>query len=254
MDQEIQQPVVMDSESSNVELTEEEANEALRIARKLKEKKLNEQAYWDKVRKPVEYPSFDLVQLREKVLSENPEYILDDNNSHIFNALCAYFSNDNSFEGIFEGSFKKGLMLFGPVGCGKTSLMKMFSLNSFKPFVVNPVRKISDSYAEKGSPALYQYSSLCEVYKHQYFGFDQVGRCFDDVGTEDLKKNFGNEVNVIQDILYKIYDNNLIGSFHITTNLSGDQIEQAYGQRIRSRMREMFNILTFESDAPDRRI
>lgn len=30
---------------------------------------------------------------------------------------------------------------------------------------------------------------------------------------------------------------------HITTNLSANEIEQAYGNRLRSRMREMFNLV-----------
>lgn len=250
----IPQPGAMNtSRYDHIELTDAEKEEALFVARRAKDKLNNQQEYWDKVRKPVEYPKLTMLQLREKVVSENPKFILDGYNSEIFDMLCSYFSGDESYEGIFGGSLDKGIMLFGPVGCGKTSLMRMFSNNSFRPFVVNPVRKISDEYASNGNPALYKFSSQCEVYAHENFGHALVGRCFDDVGTEEIKKNFGNEVNVMQDVLYKIYDNRGIGDFHVTTNLDGEGIKNAYGDRIRSRMREMFNVIRFNSKAPDRR-
>ena len=238
----------------HVELSDEEVQQVLLAARKAKAKKISEQAYWDKVRKPVEYIKFTEYELREKILNENPDFIIDENNSEIFNMLCAYFSGDVTYETFFGGSLKKGIMLFGPVGCGKTFLMRMFSKNSFRPFVVNPVRKISDEYAGNGNAALYKFSSPAEVYAHENFGHASAGRCFDDVGTEEIKKNFGNEVNVIQDVLYKIYDNQLIGDFHVTTNLDGEGIQAAYGERIRSRMREMFNVIRFDKQSPDRRL
>jgi len=40
---------------------------------------------------------------------------------------------------------------------------------------------------------------------------------------------------------------------HITTNLSASELESIYGNRIRSRMREMFNLIAFERDAKDKR-
>ena len=40
---------------------------------------------------------------------------------------------------------------------------------------------------------------------------------------------------------------------HLTTNLSASEIEQAYGNRVRSRMREMFNLIAFDREAKDKR-
>lgn len=245
----------MVSNFDDIELTEEEAAEALRLARKRKYALKQEQAYWDKVNKPVEYPKFDYTELRDKVLKENPHYVLDDNNTDIFNKLCAYFSNDPDCQTMFDINPNKGIMLYGPVGCGKTSLMKMFAVNSYRPFVINPIRSIAGEFTlkEGGENALEKYSSLVPAYPQMNFGHELLGRCFDDIGTEEIKKNFGNEVNVFQDILYKVYDNELIGHFHGTTNLGGEEIQSAYGERIRSRMREMFNVLNFSEKSPDRR-
>ena len=43
-----------------------------------------------------------------------------------------------------------------------------------------------------------------------------------------------------------IIENNSIT--HITTNLSASEIENVYGNRLRSRMRNMFNLVSFESN------
>ncbi|MDA3943267.1 MAG: hypothetical protein PF694_06975 [Bacteroidetes bacterium] len=55
------------------------------------------------------------------------------------------------------------------------------------------------------------------------------------------------------EILLSRYDNLPFNQTHITTNLNADAIEQTYGSRLRSRMREMFNLIHFPSHAPDRR-
>ena len=40
---------------------------------------------------------------------------------------------------------------------------------------------------------------------------------------------------------------------HATTNLSASELEDYYGNRVRSRMREMFNLIAFDSSAKDKR-
>lgn len=239
---------------NHIELTDLEIKELLYEARKKKAGKLAEIEYLKKLNAPKEYPKLNYDGLREKILKENPDYILDEDNTTIFEMLCMYFSGDESFEMQGEGfSLKKGIMLYGAVGCGKTSLMRMFSENTFRPFCITPCRKIADTYASEGAQALYYYSSAAKVMAQLNNGFKEIGRCYDDLGTENSKKNFGNEVNVMQDVLYKVYDNNFIGNFHLTTNIIGDEIQDFYGIRIRSRMREMFNVIKFNKDSKDRR-
>ena len=41
---------------------------------------------------------------------------------------------------------------------------------------------------------------------------------------------------------------------HLTTNLSASEIEDKYGNRVRSRMREMFNLVAFDKNAGDKRV
>ncbi|KKL94503.1 hypothetical protein LCGC14_1864050, partial [marine sediment metagenome] len=37
------------------------------------------------------------------------------------------------------------------------------------------------------------------------------------------------------------------------TNLNANELEDRYGKRVRSRMREMFNLIAFKKDAKDKR-
>lgn len=40
---------------------------------------------------------------------------------------------------------------------------------------------------------------------------------------------------------------------NITTNLNAVELEEKYGERVRSRMREMFNLISFSSNITDKR-
>jgi DNA replication protein DnaC len=83
--------------------------------------------------------------------------------------------------------------------------------------------------------------------------------CFDDLGTESNLKYFGNECNVMGEILLSRYDAFTHPELskrlktHLTTNLSASEIEQFYGNRIRSRLRESFNLIAFNNNSKDKR-
>jgi len=237
----------------HITLTAEEEAAAIHRAKGEKDARLKTEAYKKKLFEEPKYEVLDFDALKNKITVNNPEFIIDDNNREIFELLCQYFSNDPGFELDGRYSFKKGILLFGPIGCGKTYLMRLLGVNSFRPYTMIACRSIADTYSKQGADTLYQYSEMQLAYKHQNYGHTHTGRCFDDLGTEDVKKNYGNEVNVMQDIIYKIYDNRLLGNFHLTTNLTGDEINSYYGPRVGSRMREMFNIIDFPINAPDRR-
>ena len=38
-----------------------------------------------------------------------------------------------------------------------------------------------------------------------------------------------------------------------TTNLNAQELEERYGNRVRSRMRQMFNLISFDSGSKDKR-
>ncbi len=261
---------------SHITLTEAEEAAAIHEAKAKKDALLRMEAYkrrlYEKpVYKQLSYDELDAI-VREKhhvvdVHDQNYSamieryreqkvlpFILNDTNRTIYEQLCQYFSNDEGFEMSDSLSLQKGILLRGPIGCGKTTLMQMFCVNSFRPYELISVRVIADSYSKNGSDALYNFSSLQRAYAQQNYGHTEIGLCYDDIGTENLKKNFGNEVNVMQDIVYKLYDLKNFSFFHGTTNLGSDGIEEMYGPRVKSRIYEMYNVISFPGTAKDWRI
>lgn len=75
--------------------------------------------------------------------------------------------------------------------------------------------------------------------------------CFDDFGLESVSvKNYGNEQNILEEIMLDRYDLALscgLKTF-ITTNLTPDMIEENYGPRVRDRFRETMNYLTLTGE------
>lgn len=219
---------------------------------------INNSNYLKVVSSDPEYITPTFEKLYETIifdLKNNHGWVIDEYNDPAIKALCYYISKDENFELMDEGySHKKGLIIIGPVGCGKTTLMKILQKNSFNPYRIVSCRKVANDYAEFGHTAITNYSSAQNVTKHEWFGHSNVGYCFDDLGTEGEKKNFGNQLNVMVEIILNRYDNIPEKSkTHFTTNLNADDMFKIYGERAFSRMREMLNIIEMPSDSPDRR-
>ena len=81
------------------------------------------------------------------------------------------------------------------------------------------------------------------------------GFCFYDLVAEQQIKHFGNDCNVMAGILISRYEHFIENKSltHITTNLSASEIENLYGNRLRSRMRNMFNVIAFSTNSKDKR-
>lgn len=244
----------------HIDLTTEETELALFEARKKKHYELQHIAWREKICQPVEYPVLNWMQLKDMVLKKGDQrygkFVLDEYNSEVIHHLSLYFSNDKQFEAIYgANSLKKGIMLFGDVGCGKTALMSLFQENSFRSFALVNCSKIAGDYTEQGTAVLDKYSSLIQCSRPDLtFGQKFLGCCFDDLGTEENKKHYGNQSNVMADLILARYANNfqLQGQTHFTTNLSVKEIGELYGSRVESRLGEIVNCIYFEN-APDRR-
>ncbi|OAB30546.1 hypothetical protein SAMN05444395_11125 [Flavobacterium fryxellicola] len=165
--------------------------------------------------------------------------------------LIAYFLKDQQTCFQFNINLNKGIMLSGPVGCGKTSLMNVMKyLTPIEhKFHVKPCRDISFEFIQDGYEIIHKYS------KGKLYVSEPKTICFDDLGTENNLKYFGNECNVMAEILLSRYD--LFTSkklqTHITTNLSASEIETHYGNRVRSRLRQMINLIAYDKTAKDKR-
>lgn len=145
----------------------------------------------------------------------------------------------------YDIDLKKGILLTGPVGCGKTSLMTLlpYFMYPFQRYQVKNTREIAAEFQKDGFDTVNKY------------GLRQKPICLDDLGVEQNIKHFGNECNTIGEILLHRYDlfvNEGIVT-HATTNLNADELEEIYGIRVRSRLRTMFNLISFPDSTKDKR-
>ncbi|WP_298117536.1 ATPase [Flavobacterium sp.] len=165
--------------------------------------------------------------------------------------LIAYFLKDEPTCFQYGINLNKGILLTGPIGCGKTSLMNLmkYLTATEHKFFVKPCRDISFEFIQDGYQIIHKYS-IGKLYQSEPRTY-----CFDDLGTENNLKYFGNECNVMAEILLSRYDLFISKKLqtHITTNLSATEIEKHYGNRVRSRLRQMVNLIAYDKSTPDKR-
>ena len=169
--------------------------------------------------------------------------------------LMVYAIKDQKNAAKMNINLNKGILLSGPVGCGKTTLLTL--VNYFQSrqnkHVMKTCREVSFEFIKEGYDIVHKYSTL---------SFGKLGNeswpriyCFDDLGTENSLKYYGNECNVMAEILLSRYELFIHKKMltHLTTNLSATEIENLYGSRVRSRMREMYNLIAFDKGVQDKR-
>lgn len=208
--------------------------------------------YFERVNAPIVFQEFTPEELFTKIES-NPAIVIDENNRRAIKILCLYFTNDKRFEEM-GGSLQKGLMLRGGIGIGKTYLMNIFRINQKQVFSIKNCGEIASQFNLEGREILANYTTVkATVPSSNNFGQDQSGICFDDLGCEKDGIHYADKVEILAPILEMRYTRKLHALTHITTNLPPEEIDRRYGERIRSRMREMFNVIDFPLTATDRR-
>lgn len=236
----------------HIKLTDEETTEALRNAREIKHYLLKRKAYLEEVSSPRQFKSFTAEEVKKSI--EDSGFVIDSFNEEITWLLCLYFTKDERFE--LEGfKLDKGIMLFGGVGVGKTTLMKKLFKNQHQSFIIKMCREVEDEYAQDGDSILTAYGHVRQAsFNGDPFGHRSLGYCFDDLGTEPMGKYYGKQSNVMAEIILNRYDRDVpFNQTHLTTNLTIEEVKERYGSRVTDRMRQMFNLIGFKSDAPSRR-
>lgn len=215
-----------------------------------------------KVKEPVvitkqliwKYFKISYQMLNGKEFEENPDTLKN------IAPVVLYFARDTEFfkserlltrigKTELKPSFKKGLLIFGNYGNGKTSIM--LSMHKF----MQHYRLKGWFKASKSHELVTEYEGLQTPFDRTEF-YKKYGNhplYLDDVKKEKIASNFG-KVDVIREIIEKRYDNNAIT--HITCNQrEGDAIVdiedtlaefgERYGGHIYDRLFEMFNIIEF---------
>lgn len=242
-------------EYEGVELTPEETAAALNRAKMLKHRDMTErqkvEARRIAIRKYCEPWSAE--ELKADVLARAKtlpfDFLVDKDNERVIDLLSLYFTGDPEFQFGTGYSLNKGVVLVSPEkGTGKSILMSLFARNKREPYLPIPTTTIAGAYHKTGESVIDAYSTVLRVGSSKLNFFrESVGICFEDLGMEQDKNSYGNRSNVMADVLFRLYTNGQqLGNwspFHATTNYTGDELEARYGDRIRSRLREMFNFI-----------
>lgn len=159
--------------------------------------------------------------------------------------LYCYFIQDHNAGAIIGLDINKGLLISGPAGCGKTTLMNLMPCCAWHKikYEMIPTRNIVNNFNEVGFEVLEKYK-------------DTKDYCFDDLGLEPTGCHNTKDCNVMEEILLSRYDlfktKNV--KTHITTNLNPEELEARYGSQFMNRLGEMFNLIGFAKSSKDKRI
>lgn len=175
---------------------------------------------------------------------------MTNDNRQILNELYNYA------HGIGSLNPQKGLWIFGEIGTGKTTLIKIlaeYQRTMGRGFKCVNCSTIASQYASQGIESLdeHTFSDVNQKAfdaKGNQVNEKSVEKAFDELGRETVPaRYFGNELNVMQYIFQLRY--NLKLKTHATSNLKPDSIIGLYGEHIYDRAIEMFNFIELRGES-----
>jgi energy-coupling factor transporter ATP-binding protein EcfA2 len=167
--------------------------------------------------------------------------------------IAAWMLQDEVVAAQFRIDLNKGIFLTGPIGTGKTRIMELLGhlAAPTREYKMQSCPEIPIDFSKRGAVVLGNYT---------YFSFKRrsnipINYCFDDLGKEINTKYYGTGCEMMKSIMLSRYELFIKHGMltHATSSLSTLEIEQRYGKDVRSRLREMFNKISFPNDAKDKR-
>ncbi|WP_299670376.1 hypothetical protein [uncultured Polaribacter sp.] len=201
------------------------------------EKVRNPKTKLDKQITTTEFKSIFFKEATAYFLEVNRQFIVDESNKTFLKWISLYFTNNLDFETETNGELRKGLLVYGDCGSGKSSIFDIIQNISLKYnlkhlwFKNVSVHDVITDYNIDGE----------EIVKRLTRGNIH----FDDLGTEKLANSWGVREKLmgrILEIRYNNFKKHGIKTF-VTTNLSIKEIKKYYGVRVADRLYELFNFI-----------
>lgn len=170
----------------------------------------------------------------------SPQFIISPFHKHIYFQLLIYAIEDEQMLKSLKLNSKKGLLLMGDSGTGKTAMMhltKPFFSNK-KKYIIKNSSSLANEFSYKGYEAIIPLLSK-----------NAAALCLDNIGKENCSKHFGSTCDTIYTIVEHFYEQRFTlphPKLHITTSLSPDEIQKRYGLGFRKMLQELCNVIICE--------
>ncbi len=193
---------------------------------------------------PFEYGEYKLLlaQSANVILEKRREknlFVFDDKNEPVIKQLYLYLRKDERF----SGDMRKGVMLVGKYGCGKTLIMQamaeMYNSVIYSLHIQRPLLKFFKS------------SELISILKEKPVkSFSRMPLIIDEFGREPKQvMDFGNLRSPMIELLCERYDTGAwthgISNFTLDTLCSENQ----YGKMTGDRLKSMFNFIELKGES-----
>lgn len=226
---------------------------------------MDERGMFDAIKRvAVNFRAEDSLEVVRRIgLKRTPKFRIDDHNRFAFLNFIKWLHGDPTMMAIdpdtgkpTQGDLTKGIYLAGSPGTGKTWCMDIMRDYS----VILGIQIEFPDYPEpKLHPltwSVHHAEDLCEEYLAKGEVRDLTKRriiAIQDMGAERKETLFmGNRVDVIRNLIEKRADiPDVITLATSNMKMQGEVIKERYGDKVFSRMRQMFNYLIISG--PDRR-
>lgn len=189
------------------------------------------------------------------------DFVIDKNNEFVYTNLLKWIHGDRTMKAlnpenkkVVDGKLKSGLYIAGPAGTGKTMCLNVIRDYSY----VIGAKILIAPHEEKGDLIWKNFaaSDIANTYLQsgdtQEFDSKRI-LCIQDFGCEPSSVSYmGNNINVLKAIIERRGDCwNKLTLFTSNLSISGKMMQERYGERVVSRLKQMCNY--FELKGPDRR-
>lgn len=173
---------------------------------------------------------FELMKWESENTYKKP-FVVNQHNKVLIRTICFFLSRDERFRGDLSHDFQKGVLIRGIAGIGKTYVLKCVSCNSRNPVLVQSMLEIAEEVKNEGK-----------------FDIPMGGKkilYLDDVGSEEAPVNYyGTKINWFKNFIETVYLKQTdFSNIIFSTNNSFAELQEKYGFRVVSRLKDMFNVV-----------